>query len=285
MDLSKIKERLDALTQQNKKGGNKRIWKPTPGSHVVRIVPYIHNRDWPFLELYFYYDLAKRTIISPSNFGLPDPVLEFVDKLKSTGEREDFLLARKLEPKMRTFVPILVRGRESEGVFFWGFAKTVYEELLKTIDDPDYGDITDLKNGTDLTIDFEKPKDGGLPTTSFRMKRQASPATTDPDVIKMIKEMPTIDELWEVPSYDELAGLLDKFINNDGVEEAPAEAAPAAAAAGTEAEPDDLPWPKEEDAPAPAPRPTAIAGKAKAEPKTAAKATSDIDAAFDDMFN
>ena len=35
-----------------------------------------------------------------------------------------------MEPKMRTYVPVLVRGKESEGVKFWGFGKLVYQELL-----------------------------------------------------------------------------------------------------------------------------------------------------------
>ena len=37
-----------------------------------------------------------------------------------------------MEPKMRTYVPILVRGAESEGVKFWGFGKQVYTELFLT---------------------------------------------------------------------------------------------------------------------------------------------------------
>ena len=45
---------------------------------------------------------------------------------------------------MRTFAAVIVRGKESEGVKFWGFGKTVYQELLGVIYDPDYGDITDL---------------------------------------------------------------------------------------------------------------------------------------------
>ena len=57
-------------------------------------------------------------------------------------------------PKMRTFVPVLVREEEAEGVRFWGFGKEVYQELLSVIADPDYGDITDATNGRDITIEF-----------------------------------------------------------------------------------------------------------------------------------
>ena len=57
--------------------------------------------------------------------------------------------------KLRTFVPVLVRGQEGEGVKFWGFGKTVYQEILGYITDPDYGDITDPTNGRDLTIEYK----------------------------------------------------------------------------------------------------------------------------------
>lgn len=271
MDLNKIRERLESLTNQSKPSGSKLIWKPQPGSQVIRIVPYVHNKDWPFLELLFYYDLAKRTIISPQNFGEPDPVQELADKLKATGEREDWLLARKIEPKMRTYVPILVRGQEHEGVKFWGFGKTVYEELLKTIDDPDYGNITDLKNGSDITVEYEKAVEGTYPKTAFRVKRNTSPATTDPEVIKMLKDMPTVKDIWEPPTYEELADVLDKFINNTAEEESLTE---------TEDETDAFSTEPLSDLPFDQPK------KVAAPPKKAqaAAVVNDIDAAFDEMF-
>jgi len=292
MDLNKIKERLDSLNRQSRPSGSKLIWKPQPGSQVIRIVPYSHNRDWPFLELLFYYDFGKRTVISPQIFGKPDPVQELVDKLKSTGEREDWLLAKKLEPKMRTYVPILVRGQEEEGVKFWGFGKTVYEELLKTIDDPDYGDITDLKNGTDITVEYEKPKEG-YPSTSFRVKRTSTPATKDPAVIEMLKDMPTIDEIWEVPTYEALADMLEAFINNT-----PEEAKqPVTETDSANDDYDfDIPVVSSDDdddfAALLDSKPTAkgvsvksMEPKSKSAPAAVTSPIDDIDSAFDSMFN
>ena len=58
--------------------------------------------------------------------GSADPVVEFAEKLKATGSSDDWKMAQKLMPKMRTYVPVVVRGKESEGVKFWGFGKQVY---------------------------------------------------------------------------------------------------------------------------------------------------------------
>ena len=50
---------------------------------------------------------------------------------------------------MRTYAPVVVRGEESQGVKFWGFGKTVYQELFHN-SHPDYGDITDQVSGRDV---------------------------------------------------------------------------------------------------------------------------------------
>jgi hypothetical protein len=81
-------------------------------------------------------------------------VVEFCEKLKSSGNSDEWKLGKKMEPKMRTYVPILVRGLESEGVKFWGFGKQVYTELLGIISDPDYGDISDPMGGRDILVEF-----------------------------------------------------------------------------------------------------------------------------------
>ena len=138
LDLDAIRRKLNNLQSQTGRQDN--LWKPEPGKNQIRIVPYQFNKDNPFIELYFHYDLGKKNYLSPVTFGEADPAVEFAEKLKATGNQDDWKLSRKLEPKMRTYVPILVRGKESEGVKFWGFGKTVYQELLGVIADPDYGD-------------------------------------------------------------------------------------------------------------------------------------------------
>jgi hypothetical protein len=115
---------------QNTQRKSDSLWKPTPGKHQVRIVPYKFNKDNPFIELYFHYNVNNKTYLSPQSFNRPDPIVEFADKLKRMGDKEDWRAAKQMEPKLRTFVPVIVRGEEGEGVRFWGFGKTVYQETL-----------------------------------------------------------------------------------------------------------------------------------------------------------
>ena len=70
---------------------------------IIRVLPYKHNKDNPFIELFFHFGLNNKTYLSPTSFGRPDPIEEFAQKLKTSGNREEYQMARKLESKMRTF--------------------------------------------------------------------------------------------------------------------------------------------------------------------------------------
>ena len=122
MDISKIKNRLNQLQATTSNKDN--FWKPEPGKTQIRIVPYKHNKDNPFLELYFHYNLGKnKTYLSPVSFGRPDPVNEFADKLKSTGDKDEWIQGKRLEPKMRTFAPVVVVAVSAVSVSSEGFKK------------------------------------------------------------------------------------------------------------------------------------------------------------------
>jgi len=214
MDLNAIKNRLNQLQTTNTRTSN--LWKPQPGQQLVRIVPYKHNKDNPFIELYFHYDLGGKNYLSPISFGRPDPIEEFAQKLKSTGSKDDYRLGRKIEAKMRTFAPVVVRGEEKEGVRFWGFGKTVYQELLSIIADPDYGDITDPSSGRDVAVEFKTAEETGksFPSTSIRVKPNQTPITEDASVLEAIKEsQKNITEIYQERSYDELTQALNDYLN------------------------------------------------------------------------
>ena len=215
MDLNAIKSKLTQLQSTTSTSNN--FWKPDPGNQVVRIVPYKHNKDNPFIELYFHYNLGNnKTYLSPVSFGRPDPVEEFSNKLKSTGNKDEWIQGKRLEPKMRTFVPVVVRGREDEGVKFWGFGKTVYQELLSVIADPDYGDITDPVNGRDIGIERQTPAEAGnqYGKTTVRVKPNQTTITDNDTLLKSIfEDQPDLTELYTEPSYDDLKEALSNFLN------------------------------------------------------------------------
>jgi len=213
MDLDAIKSRLNQL--QNTTTNS--FWKPQPGKSQIRIVPYLHDKANPFSELFFHYSLVpNKTVLSPLSFGRPDPVQQFADKLKASGNKDEWIQGKRIEPKMRTFVPVIARGEESEGVKFWGFGKTVYQELLGIIADPDYGDISDSTTGRDIVVERQTPAEAGnqYGKTTIRVKPNQTALSDDSAMLqKLLETQANLTELYNEPTYDELKEHLSGFLN------------------------------------------------------------------------
>ena len=123
---------------------------------------------------------------------------------------------------MRTFTPVIVRGEEKEGVKFWGFGKTVYQELLSVIADPDYGDITDPVNGRDVGVEFKTAEEIGasFPKTTIRVKPNQTQITEDAKELEtLLNSQKDIREIYNEQTYDELAEVLQKWLNPSEDEE------------------------------------------------------------------
>lgn len=243
MNVQKLAERLKQFEEGAKASEfAKLLWKPKEGTQTVRIVPYKFNPEVPFIELKFYYKLGGNNYLAPCTFGKPDPILETIDALRSSGSNEEKEIAAKLAPVTRTYAPIIVRGEEDQGVRFWGFGVQVYKQLLKLMTNAKYGDITSWTDGRDIEVEFHKEskkkgKDGkSFPETTIL----ADPATTpvvDPtrrDLMEKLKDQADILTIFPLKSYDELKAAVEKWLNPDEevepVAEPPATATTTAAA-------------------------------------------------------
>lgn len=224
-NINKLKQRLKEL-EQGKRANEfaKLLWKPKEGPpQTVRIVPYKFNPDSPFIELKFYYNLAgKGHFLAPCTFGLKDPVLEYVQELRSSGGSAEKALAQKLSPTDRIYVPIIVRGEEDKGVRYWGFGLTVYKLLLGLIDDENWGDITSLVDGNDIKIEFHKTsnkknmKTGEFfPETIIKPVPKKTPAI-DPnnkELMAKLSDQTDIKQVFQLKTYDELKAIIDEWLN------------------------------------------------------------------------
>ena len=264
INLDLIKSKLDGLQSTTTK--NTKLWKPKPGKNTIRIVPYQFNKENPFVELLFHYNIGRKQYLSLETFGENDPIVEFAEKLKSTGDKNDWKLSKKLEPKLRTFVPIVVRGEEAEGVKFWGFGKQIYQELLSFIADPDYGDITDVSGGRDIIVDYQTPKEANntFGKITIRIKPNPSPVTTEKAIAELIAKGQTdINTIYTKTTYDELKTALEGWLSPENQAELAKE---DAARKGNS--PQDAP-----------------AAPANAPVKAPASNAKEVDEAFDDLFN
>jgi hypothetical protein len=225
LNMDRIKAKLSSF-DKTKKGAKKEtseqqekvkkyIWKPEPGKQTIRIVPSQFTPDFPFTELKWHYELGGRSYLSPASQGKPDPIVELANKLERS--KDTWLKGRRLQPKSRTYVPILIRGREEEGVKFWGFGVQVYEQLLAAISEPEFGDLTDLVNGFDIQIDFKTAEEArkDYPETKILIKPKQRPVI-DPEhpkvreILELVtKKQPDIFDIYTPATYEELAAALE----------------------------------------------------------------------------
>src|SRR6056300_1152313 len=221
LDIAALRAKLGSFQGQGDRKSS--IWRPQEGKTVIRIVPLADRPENPFSELYFHY-LGNKTHLSPMTYGNRDPIAEFADNLRGDGSRESYQQARAFMPKLRTYVPVVVRGEEDMGVRFWSFGKTVYKQLLEIIADADYGDITHLETGRDITITYvpQDKSDTNFAKTSVMAKPNQTPLSEDPQLLTdWSTNQPDLRSLYTEPTFEELSAFLKRYLDPDGSADAP----------------------------------------------------------------
>ena len=225
MDLNLIKQRLDSLNKQSSNSGGSGtslFFKPSVGKEVVRVVPNKYNKNMPFTEMMFYYGIGSRVMPSPQNWGEKDPIQEFTKQLRQSGDKENWRLAKKLDAKTRIFAPIVVRGKEDEGVKLWQFGKEVYQDFLNMAYDEEIGDYTDITGGRDIKLTTVGPEVTGTPynKTSVSPSLKTSAVSDSEDVVKNILDnQPNPLEVFKKLTFDEVKANLQEFLSTGEEEE------------------------------------------------------------------
>lgn len=221
MDLNLAKQKLAAA--QNK--GNqtrekidytKIFFKPKPGKYQVRILPNKYDKAWPIREVQFHYGFAKGPILALTNWKEADPIDDFAKQLRKSADKEDWQLAKKIEPKSRFFAAVVVRGEEHLGARLWEFGKLTNDQLVGIAADDDYGDFTDITDGRDFTIEATEDVVAGRKgiKCNIRVKPKTSPISEDAALVeKLLNEQPDILGINRKYTYDALKDILTKWLN------------------------------------------------------------------------
>lgn len=219
IDLSKMRNKLSNL--KNKSTSQVKFWKPSPGVQTVRILP-TEDGD-PFKSYFFHYGIGKESILCPKhNFGEECIICKFASDLYKSSDEDEREMAKKLSRKQRFFSPVLVRGEEAEGARVWGYSKTVYQNLLETVLNPDYGDITDPETGVDIDLRYEKTAGKMYPETILSFKRNSSPLCGDLDgehCEEILQSVPDFESLHKRKTQEEIEQAFDEHMRSLGGEE------------------------------------------------------------------
>ena len=230
MDLDVIKQRLSALekTGNTNNGERKQLfWKPEVGKQTIRIVPSKFNPKMPFTEMLFYYGIGTNVMPSRANYSddsgeaLKDPIIEFTKQLRQTSESENWKLAKKLDPKVRYFAPIIVRGMEDEGVKIWQFGKELYETFLNLAVDDEVGDYTDVASGRDIKLTTVGPEVTGTKynRTTASPSMKVTPLSEDASQVEnWMQDQVNPKDLFKnrIVEYDQTKQYLASWLSPEG---------------------------------------------------------------------
>jgi len=169
------------------------------GRWVVRMIPAHPSREGVFfLKLQESFNVGPngKKIIPPSQFGMADPLMDDIQRLKALGDKASLKRANAMNPKkrvhvwavVRSFQPVVAgssqalpvqvtdpktgKSFEAMGPHLWSVSGYHFTDVISILNDPDYGNIVHPVSGRDLTIDYtpkEMTKDG-FPDYSFRAK-------------------------------------------------------------------------------------------------------------------
>jgi len=220
IDLEAIRRRVSELSGV-KKTSSIQMWKPSLGEYKVRCLPWKNTPEGqPFAERWFYYIGENAGILTPKQFGKPDPIDDLIRKLYSSGKPDDRVLAKKLAPKMRCYTPVVVRGEEDKGVQVWAFGKVVYQRMLSFFLDEEVGDILDPAQGFDLKVTITKAQGKQFNDTMVDPARRPSKLHDDSATTKKwLDSVPNLDDMYRLKSTQEIETVLNNWLNGGTTDE------------------------------------------------------------------
>lgn len=235
MDVNALRDMVNRMNPGRKENPHRNIWfKPTEDPTVVRVLPNPTDKDNPFFEVYFHYDIGGvRSIVCPKHHdGSPCPICDLADDFRSrSGKGKDdpnFKIFLDLQARPRIYSSVLIRGREDEGVKLWGFPGSILQYFVEKATDSDWGDFTHPKTGRDVTVQLLKPgtnaNPGKWPRPNASLKPGQSPIFKDVEKMKeVLRTIPNYFELdpplFEIRDHKSLVELVKRIGKDESEDE------------------------------------------------------------------
>lgn len=142
----------------SKGGGGYIMRQKEEGTLRFRILPVGEDNDFALELTTFWLSQEAGEIISPSTFGEACPAMEKYLKLKDSKDPEDIELAKNLVPRKKYVIPVItysdLKGNDIDqenSNKLMQITGGIYQEIIDLyLDEDEWGDMTDPKNGYDL---------------------------------------------------------------------------------------------------------------------------------------
>jgi hypothetical protein len=208
----KLKQKREEI-KRRASGGSSNLIFMKEGSYRFRILPVGDEKDWSAEIKQYYLGPEIKGVISPLTINEDCPIAEMRAKLVEAKGEANLELAKKLSPRTRYVIPVVVyedetgkKVNEADSGKLLLVTSSVVDQLIEFFFEPDLGDFTDTKEGYDIKI---RRSGSGLTDTSYMvtaMRPSKSPKGWDKevDLPEMVRKL--------VPSYEEVEEKLAEYM-------------------------------------------------------------------------
>jgi hypothetical protein len=205
INMDKVKEKMNTLRTGM-------YWTPNEGKNNIRILPPWNSEGLYFFTAALHYGFVnedkKRAYPCLTYMGEPKcPICDLHQKLSKSTDPADRKVAKRLQRKVKNYSNIIDRKGDPNQVLIWGYSMKQLRTIQGYMEDSDWGNITDPKQGHDVIVER---KGTGLQTKyEVRLKPVPSPINSP----GWSKKLHLLDqEVIEPITYGELAAILkDNF--------------------------------------------------------------------------
>lgn len=220
MSFQKLTELRDELKSNNK--GNVAYFE-TGETTMIRLLP-VKDKDIPFHSAFVHYksnQVVPKTVFSPKSWGKTDALKTFMENELAKGQKptDEFKFLINLKPTPLVIAPIIIRGKEEEGVKLWTLNESQYEKFvdkLKASFHPQQPpNIWDTEEGFDIIIDVKKGEK--YRSYEYSIARQSTPLQqddiTDEQVSEWLNDQPSWEEAYKKATNEELKDYLQNHLS------------------------------------------------------------------------
>lgn len=230
IDVSEIKRKLEAL--KNNKSLNSssesklKFWKPE-GDGKIRFIVKPDNDD-PVKEYNWHYPKKGTSFLcNKKSYGHEScPICDagsflwnsYVEGGKTNDELKE--AAKKLFASPRYYTTVIVRGKENDGVFLYGYGKEVAQDFMTTLVNPDYDNsVLDPQKGRDFDLRITQKAGNGNNTyrsvsiTASPKETPILPENSSLSLGELYEEIPDMDHLFKESDEDKMNEVLNEYLD------------------------------------------------------------------------
>jgi len=216
IDLEAIRRKHEEISSGPGTGGDSSFLDSfiqlQEGNNVVRILPAKNEETQFFAETKIHRvmlgDKKIRNVHCRKVHGEKCPLCELYYGLWKTGVKEDEALARQIKGRSRYYMNVI--DRETGKVKILSIGIMLFQKILNTILDEDYGDITDLTTGHDFKI--IKIMEGQFPKYDQSQARpKPSEAGSKADMAEWMDSLHDVHGLVKLEEYEDVLNVSEEI--------------------------------------------------------------------------